>query len=96
MKPNQELLPKENFITLYFSIIVQIHKKIRGQEAMVSSVQTGLKDLRIFRHANSRICLHFWKFNIFFNFGRWCTHVNQDEKQYFVLSLEYSLSSLVQ
>jgi hypothetical protein len=62
MKPNQELLPKENFITLYFSIIVQIHKKIRGQEAMVSSVQTGLKDLRIFRHANSRICLMFSTF----------------------------------
>jgi hypothetical protein len=26
---------------------------------------------------------HVWKFNIFFDFGRWCMHVNWMEEQYF-------------
>jgi hypothetical protein len=26
---------------------------------------------------------HFWKFNTFFDFERWCMHVNWMEAQYF-------------
>jgi hypothetical protein len=26
---------------------------------------------------------HFWKFNIFFDFGKWCMHINWMEVQYF-------------
>jgi hypothetical protein len=33
-----------------------------------------------FRHLLSSY--HFWKFNIFFGFERWCMHVNWVEAQY--------------
>jgi hypothetical protein len=56
MKPNKELLPKENFIKISFSIIMKI-QKIWGREAIISRVQTWLKDLRIFRLLQTRICL---------------------------------------
>jgi hypothetical protein len=51
------LIPKHQFVLVSFSTIMQIHKKFRSQEAFISKVQTGLKDIIFPRLANSRICL---------------------------------------
>jgi hypothetical protein len=39
---------------------------------------------------------YFWKFHIFFDFGRWGMNVNGMEAQYSYSSSKYSLSSLEQ